>query len=65
MNNVHFNVNFKTTYEERNQKIFWDLKKKCCKLMQRRSTFTNTIIYFDSIHPVEHKLEAYRFINYV
>jgi hypothetical protein len=66
MNNIHKHLEFKLTMEEDNNISYLDLpihrgNHTPQMGIYRIPTQTDTTIHFTSIHPLEHKLAAYRF----
>jgi hypothetical protein len=67
MNNIHKYLQFKPTTEINNTINFLDLSiiKKHNKLAMhayRKPTTIDTTIHYNSNHPMEHKMAAYRFL---
>lgn len=67
MNNLHKHLQFKSTEEENNTISFLDLlinrnHNGLSINIYRKPTTTDTTIHFNSDHPIQHKLVAYRYL---
>jgi hypothetical protein len=67
MNNIHNHMEFKMTDEENCTVSFLDLQIKRTQNqllinIYQKPTTTATTVYYNSNHPMEHKLAAYRFL---